>query len=364
MLFGLGIDGVVLLYVAHRHARARGPVAHPTAAIEGPSVSMLIGMLTTAATFYGLAFVDFPSLRQLGLLIGHSMVACAVLTLVMVPALLPRGVPRRAATSLVMPRLATWIVRRRRVVLGGAAIVTVALGMAAVGLRVDPTLDRLRSTTEAARLEQSIGPAFGLPSDVYVVLAGGPDLDVLLRNNERLAARLTADLPDLAFEPATRLLPSSVAQAATMARIGAANLSVEQIRLSLDRARQAAGFVPGAFDPFLARLPRLVDPAQRLHYDDYVAHGLGDLVGRFVVPDGDTWWLATYVFPKGAADAARVQAVVEDVDPSQTLTGLPLRSSGHGWSAALPTDVTELFVSPRERTMIIVGSRPSSLRLL
>ena len=58
---------------------------------------MLLGMWTTAATFYGLTFVDFPSLQQLGLLIGHSMVVCGILTLVLVPALLPRA--RRAAPA-------------------------------------------------------------------------------------------------------------------------------------------------------------------------------------------------------------------------------------------------------------------------
>ena len=77
-------------------ARPRASGRQPaSAAIEGPSVSMLLGMFTTAATFYGLMFVDFPSLRQLGRLIGHSMVICGVLTLVMVPALLPRRPPRR-----------------------------------------------------------------------------------------------------------------------------------------------------------------------------------------------------------------------------------------------------------------------------
>ena len=95
MLFGLGVDGVVLLYVAHRLALAEDADTDVPAAIAGPSASMLLGMWTTAATFYGLMFVDFPSLQQLGLLIGHSMVVCGVLTLVMVPALLPRRPPRR-----------------------------------------------------------------------------------------------------------------------------------------------------------------------------------------------------------------------------------------------------------------------------
>src|SRR5213079_6684 len=46
-------------------------------AVGGPSSSMLLGMWTTAATFYGLVFVDFPSLQQLGRLLGHSMAARA-----------------------------------------------------------------------------------------------------------------------------------------------------------------------------------------------------------------------------------------------------------------------------------------------
>ena len=60
---------------------------------------MFLGMLTTAATFYGLVFVDFPTLRQLGLLIGHSMVACGILTLLLIPALLPRRPSALAASS-------------------------------------------------------------------------------------------------------------------------------------------------------------------------------------------------------------------------------------------------------------------------
>ena len=96
MMFGLGVDGVVLLYVAHRpRARAEHPDADVPSAIAGPSSSMLLGMWTTAATFYGLMFVDFPSLQQLGRLLGHSMVVCGILTLVMVPALLPRRPPPR-----------------------------------------------------------------------------------------------------------------------------------------------------------------------------------------------------------------------------------------------------------------------------
>ena len=322
MLFGLGVDGVVLLYVAHQLAINEDPATRGPA-IESPSVSMLLGMFTTAATFYGLMFVDFPSLRQLGRLIGHSMVACGVLTLVMVPALLPRRPPKRPRPSLLMPRLAGWIVRRRRIILWSAAGLTVALGIAAVRLRVDPTLDRLRSTTDAARLEEQIGPAFGLPGELYVVVADGPDLEALLQTNERLIDRLHSELPTLGVQPPSRLLPSKAAQQRTLDQIDGAHLSVDSIRGSLEQARIAAGFAPGAFDPFVERIPALLDPHQQLSYDDYVKHDAADLINRFVVQDGDTWRLATYVFPS-EEQAAKVGSIVKAVDDRQTLTGLPL----------------------------------------
>jgi len=326
MLFGLGVDGVVLLYVAHRHALAEN-AADPVAAIGGPSTSMLLGMWTTAATFYGLIFVNFPSLQQLGALIGHSMVVCGLLTLVMVPALLPRRRPRRIRT-LMMPRLASWIERRRAYVLAGTVVLTCLLGWAAVHVRVNPTLDRLRSVTDAARLEAKIGSAFGLPSDVYIVIAEGTALEPLLQANERLADRISTEMPGLAFQPPTRLLPSAAAQARTAASIAASGISPATVSAALEHARVGNGFKPGSFEPFVARLPELLSPSSRLSYDGYISHGLADLVERFIVKDGDRWMLATYVFPSAPDQAARVQAIVNEVDvgqeDGQTLTGLTL----------------------------------------
>jgi predicted exporter len=324
MLFGLGIDGVVLLYVAYRLAAAENPAGDAAEAIGGPSSSMLLGMWTTAATFYGLMFVDFPSLQHLGRLLGHSMVVCGILTLVMVPAFLPRRPQRRGRkAALVLPRLAAWIARWRRGVLAAGLAATVALGAAATRVHINPTLDRLRSVTPAAQLESTIGPAFGLPSDVYVVLAEGGNLEALLETNERLARRLAAELPGLTFQPPTRLLPSAKAQNERVSKISARHLSADAVRVALEQARVAGDFTPGAFDPFAARLPSLLDRSERLTYDGYTAHGLGDLIERFIARNDAAWTLATYVFPD-ANEAGRVQRIVDEVDPAQRFTGLTL----------------------------------------
>ena len=138
MLFGLGIDGVVLLYVAYLRPQAETEAAGIASRISGPASSMLLGMWTTAATFYGLAFVDFPSLQQLGLLIGHSMAICGVVTLLLVPALLPRHAPRGPVRASSMAKLPQWIRSHRRTILVTAAALTCALGIASSGLRVRP----------------------------------------------------------------------------------------------------------------------------------------------------------------------------------------------------------------------------------
>jgi hypothetical protein len=269
-------------------------------------------------------FVDFPSLEQLGRLLGHSMMVCGALTLIMVPALLPKHAPRRAVPVLLMPRLAAWIVNRRREVLVSSAVVTVILGLAATRMHVNPTLDRLRSVTDAAQIETRIGPQFGLPSDVYIVLAEGPQLETLLQTNERLTRRLIADIPDLAFQPPARLLPSMAAQQDRIDTIRKSGLSVEAVRATLERARAANDFTPDAFEPFSARLPKFFDTAERITYDGYTVHGLGDLIDRFVVSEPGRWSLATYLFPSNAGQAARIEGIVHAIDPSQTLTGLTL----------------------------------------
>ena len=324
MLFGLGVDGVVLLYVAYLLHLANGDQTDPASGLSGPSISMLLGMWTTAATFYGLTFVDFPSLQQLGRLIGHSMLLCGLLTLILVPALLPRRPPARRLPTLTMPRLAAWIVRRRIALTVGAVIVTVALGAVSTQLRVNPTLDRLRSTTPAALLETRLATTFDLPTDVYVVLAEGGDLESLLETNERLAATLTKELPAVRIQPPTYLLPSTSMQNVKAERVRQSVPSRDAIVAALERARQESGFRPGSFDPFAGRLDDILDSNQRLTYDGYRSHGLGDLIDRFVVRDADRWTIVTYAFPENAQDAERLQQIVDRVDPAQTLTGLPL----------------------------------------
>ena len=325
MLFGLGVDGVVLLYVSHALVLRNTPAAAADARhLAGPAGSMMLGMLTTAATFLGLTAVDFPSLEQLGLLIGCSMALCGVLTLVLVPALLPQRMPSQRVAALGMPALARWIRARRRAILVIAALLTLVLGGAALRLRLDPTLDRLRSVTPAAVMLERVARRFALPDDVYVILQRGPDLDALLVDNERLTEGIAAALPGMGLQMATALLPSAAAQERRAAKIRSAGLPAGQVEIQLQAAAQAEGFQADALRAFRERLPRLLEPDARVTYDSYRQHGLTAIVERFVRRTGDDWLVVSYAFPAARDGAARLARVVADQGSGAVLTGLPL----------------------------------------
>ena len=172
-------------------------------------------MWTTAATFYGLMFVDFPSLQQLGCWSATAWSICGVLTLLLVPALLPRHAPRRArAARCSLPGLAAWIGARRRLDSGhgrGADRACSASRRAVCGsIRA---LDRLRSVTEAARLEERIGSAFGCRPTVYVVLAEGANLNALSKPTSDSPSDSPRSYRACACRRRHWFLPSEAAQA-------------------------------------------------------------------------------------------------------------------------------------------------------
>lgn len=363
MLFGLGIDGVVLMFVAFRQQIGEGRSPDEAiAGLGGSASSMLLGMWTTAATFYGLTVIDFPSLQELGALIGHGMVLCGLLTLVLVPALFPRRVTRR-----VPPLTAWWLARfvtaHATKILIVAIVLTGAMIAAAKGLTVDAGLDKLRSTSAAADVEQQIAARFGLPRDVLIVLARGTDLDALLADNERFVDALARARPSLLFYAPSSLLPSEERQAAAGARIERAGLTAEDVAARLQTAARDAGFAEETFAPFLQRLPRLLDSRARLTYDGFAVQGLEEVLSRTIARDGadaadggdrgdggrrggaagsggprgsggpgdaaansgnsGSYTIATYLYPADDADMAAIRAQLADFGDRMTLTGLP-----------------------------------------
>lgn len=324
MLFGLGIDGIGLLYLRYIEERNRGFA--PDEAIgrtAGTAKSVLLAYGTTGATFLALTLLDFPSLQQLGRLVGIGILACAGLVLVLLPALLGLTSPEMRQPPVTAAWLGRFVVRRARAILVVAALLTVGLGLAATRLRIDLSLDKLQAQTEGAALEQEVADRFSLPRDVVLAFAEGSELDPLLAGARAVAAGIERDLPNIAFASPDALLPPAAVQEAVAAAIRRSGVDAATVVTTLNREAQRAGFRPGVFQAFADRLPRMLDPSQRLSYEAVVAHGLAPLVSRFVAKTPGGYMVVVYAYPRSAADLDRLAGVVQKAAPGFALTGVP-----------------------------------------
>lgn len=322
LLFGLGIDGLVLLYARYLEERpGAASVAEALSRLGGSAASMLLGMTTSAATFLALTLVSFPALQELGRLIGIGMLLGGLLTLLIVPALLPATVrPRR---SLRLDALPAFVQRHARLVLASAAGVTLLLGVALPSLRLDLSLQRLQPRTPQAAFDREVARRFGLPEDMVIVLGRGPDIDALLEANARLVTRLGASAAGMPVFGLTSVLPPAREQAEVARLIERSAISTADLSRRVDAAARAAGFRPSAFDPFVARTAALLNPSLRLTLDGYRRHGLGDLLSPYVARASDGFLTAAYARPRSPRDVEMVRAAAKE-SPLLQVTGLPL----------------------------------------
>ena len=134
---------------------------------------------------------------------------------------------------------------------------------------------------------------------------------------------MRADAPGLAVSGPSRLLPPADDQAETGKRLAEIAGGVPAIQARIRTVASDIGFRRGALDDFIERLPRLIDPDQRLTYQGYLDHGLGDVLSRFIVKQPDGFTTVSYIEVNGADDLAKAHAAVASSGSGATLTGVP-----------------------------------------
>jgi predicted RND superfamily exporter protein len=324
MLFGLGIDGVVLIYLRYLEERAAGFNAEDAfGRSAGTASSVVLAYASTAATFFAVLVVDFPSLHDLGLLIGVGILACCGLLLTLLPALVGFTQP-----SQIRPVTTAWlgrfVERHGRSILVFSVVLTVGLGAAASRLRLNTSLDRLQAHTAGTELEREVADRFSLPRDVILALGQGPTLDPLLESAHRLSVAAARDLPSIIISSPDTVLPPAAEQEQVGDLLKQAHLDSAVVAADLEREAAAEGFRPGALRPFTERLHTMLDPSTRLTYDGLAGHGLSPLVSRYVAPTPQGFLVAVYLYSRNPADLDRLTAVLQSAAPSFHLTGVPV----------------------------------------
>jgi predicted exporter len=135
---------------------------------------------------------------------------------------------------------------------------------------------------------------------------------------------LAARDPAIAVSGISALLPPLAAQDAIARDRRTSGLTASDVARHLIASGREAGFRADAFAPFLERLPRLLDPDQRVTYTGLIDHGLGSLISRFVTRRDGRYVAVTYLYPQHPIDLDALSQRVRDIDAHLRVTGLPV----------------------------------------
>jgi predicted exporter len=248
-LIGEAVDYAIYLFVQR-------PDRHPYAARRFWR-TIALGVGTSAIGFGALLFSGFAGLAQIGLLSIVGLVAAALVTRWVLPALMPAGFAVRS-----MPGLGTRLRRTcdRAPRLRVAAISIAVLACIVIAARRDHLWSRelssLSSFTQAQQdLDQRLRGELGAPDVRDLVVVSAPDQESALRGSEAVASALAPFVADgtlAGIEAPSRYLPS----VATQRRRQAALPDDAALRDRFARALDGLPFTKTGFDGFFEDVAR------------------------------------------------------------------------------------------------------------
>jgi predicted exporter len=286
-LIGESVDYSIYCFVQSRRVPQNGAASATWQRSWWPTIRL--GMLTSVCGFASLLPSGFPGLAQLGLYSISGLVAAALVTRYVLPALLPSGFAIHDVTPLGtrIARLLNGTRRLRRWQLAAVGLALATLALTVLHRHQDSLWNReLAALSPISQADQNYDAA--LRSDLgaadvrELVVVAAPTLDAALRLAER-AAQALQPLVDShvigGFDSPANYLPSTAAQEARRSSLPAA----AQLRENLRLATAGLGLGSERLQPFLtdvdaARSAPLIT-AQDLHgtslragFDSLVLH--------------------------------------------------------------------------------------------
>lgn len=344
LLVGLGIDFVIVSYGRYIEERQRGAsLEEGLLAMCGSSGrAVLVGAITTTATFWAFTFTDFTGLRQMGMLTGTGILFCAVAILFLLPAMLAwsedhhqkrQTEPNLYLHSFGSNRLIRLCMYHRRPALLVGVVVTLAALALAINIEFDESMRTMRPKgNRGIDVAEEVGKAFGSGFDSMMLVVTGdtPEQAIDLAGQAAAGAHRLVETGTLyGFSGVTTLIPPPVQQQEALAwlergRGGA--LDLERIRSTFAQAATAEGLRPEAFAPGLDLLAQAVSLSGPVGYQDFQGTEQTKLLlDRYLRKTGRGWKAAVYLYPpdnrwrrSAPPDAVRL---AEEIGPRAALAG-------------------------------------------
>jgi predicted RND superfamily exporter protein len=312
LLAGLGVDFMTILYERYADERYRGAslVDAVRTFMRHSLPGVIVGAVTTAATFYAFLATDFRGMTQLGFLTGTGIMVFLVAVVFVLPALIVVVERRREGKRTVQvhsvgstPILEFSLAHPRAVVIGWVVIVIIA-GIAARGVRFSDNVQNLRSKgNEGVRLQEVVTKKFGQSFEFMMYGVRGKTPSEAIAKTERA-------LPDLeriaekkiigSYQSIATFLPSETQQQRTIQRLEAGandEFSPARIERTFRQALVDNGFRDAAYDHYLPLFAEALGQRQPLTIETLQRLGLAESVSRFMKKTPTGYMSIVYLYP-------------------------------------------------------------------
>jgi predicted RND superfamily exporter protein len=309
LVIGLGIDFVIVLYARYVEERQTGASHADAVDAMGrfTGVGVLLGAVTTAATFYSFLITDFAGLWELGLLTGTGILLLVLTVYLLLPAMLTlvQQRVRRDRPLYLRSFGADFVCRaslaRPRLVISIAIVVTALFGVSISGLRWDDDFRNMRSNdNRAIVLRQQVMDAFGLKfSPMVLRFDGASEAEAL--------ARCRAVLPELeglvdgdnlvGIDTIAGVIPDLEVQRELIDRLEQAEPSLAGLDRRFETALRRAGLNPKGFQEGIDHLVTALARRDPLSLSDLEGTPLARVIERYVASSGGEFSAAIYCYP-------------------------------------------------------------------
>jgi predicted RND superfamily exporter protein len=336
LLVGLGIDFIIVLYGRYVEERQAG--ADHAEAIDAmgrhTGVGVMLGAVTTAATFFAFMATDFRGLTELGLLTGAGILLLVVTVFILLPALLTKLQNRRrkGALHVIESFGADWIcaaaLKRPRVVLVGTVVLTVIFAWGARTLEFDDDIQNMRSPdNQGMKLRTEVMEAFGLRFTPMTVRVDGVTEAEAINAARRLLPELETlvDGENLAdVDTIVDLIPDSEDQERVLEVLREHSDAADDLERRFSGALRQAGLNPVPFATGIENFKEMLALKAPLSLEDLDGTLLERMARRYVADFDGGVSVAIRCYPPAGRwrrEAPPKLAELVDRHPEAILTG-------------------------------------------
>ncbi len=357
LAFGGALIGVCIDYPVHlqnHFALAGAPT--PQASARQIWRGLSLACATTVAGLVGLAWTDFPGIRELALFTATGVSAALLTTLLVLPHLMPN----RASASPMQRRLAASSARllahakgRRWVLLPVAAAVVLSLGLSRVSFS-DRLRDLHQPDPELVAEDERVRSRIGSTDMGRFVVSLGRDVESALQSNDAVTRALTSaqragELER--FSSLHSLLWSERLQRRNLEALASMPALAQKTLAALEHA----GFDSAAFSDFTRELSA---PPAPLTLQQLLASPLAPLVRPFVAELDDE--VAVITFLRDVRAPAALEARLSKIDGATFFDQAALLDTSY---RSFRRQTLELMVVGLVFVVLLVALRYRSMRL-